>query len=344
MQNIPTQINYATSLDADPFNDFASESENAIISSGQTLAPPSPKDNFQLAKAMATYAARGAFYRDIGTANNYVLSVFGSQQSPNEYVDGMLISFVPSNTNSGTSSVNVNSLGSKDLKDSNGNNLLASTLVAGVECQFRYSLATDDFRLTGVFSRQTQFIPEWNISLTYSVGDRVLRNGNTYRCTQATTAGDDPIGPAKNKWFSNEVVYRLRQNFNSSNFSTLVGDYVDFYRQGNQIICSLGAQNLVASSGNEVVLSPVPVGFRPLLTGDALSVGYTAASVYVTSKADSGGSVLSNAYYIVVKESATNYRISMINGDNGGQVTNNVDLIWFTNAEPVNASSTIHPS
>lgn len=342
MQNISTQIDGSTELAADPFNDFASESENAIISSGQTLAPPTPKDNFQLAKAMATYAARGAFYRDVGTADNYNLLAFGSQQSPNEYIDGMSISFAPANTNTGISTVDVNALGNKVLKDASGNNLIAGALIAGIEYQFRYSAANDDFRLTGGYGGQTQFIPEWNSNIVYNVGDRVLRNGNTYRCTQITTAGDDPVGAAKDKWFSNEVVYRLTTVFEGADFSSVVSSYVKFYRQGNQITCSIGALSALPFNNLATVLTAIPDGFRPLLSGDGLSNNFDVASVYIRGR--TAGGTLDNAYYDVIKLNATDYTIRLRNGTFGGSSLAATQLIWFTNGELVNATSTIHSS
>jgi len=67
-------------------------------------------------------ATGGDYYIDSGTANNYVLTPTGA--APIAYTDGMLIRFLPTNTSTGGSTVNVAGLGSKDIR-TKGDNAIA---------------------------------------------------------------------------------------------------------------------------------------------------------------------------------------------------------------------------
>lgn len=118
MKNIPTQSTSVT-LDPDDFNEIPTEIENSITDSGQTL---DTSDLFQLSQAISAYAAGGAHYTDSGAADAYVLSPVGSKQSPEDYFVGMLVRFRPSANNTGASTINVNSLGLKNIKQSDGSN------------------------------------------------------------------------------------------------------------------------------------------------------------------------------------------------------------------------------
>jgi hypothetical protein len=86
---------------------------------------------------------------DTGTANNYIVSLpFGS---PTGYNQGMLVVFIPANSNSGASTITVSPLGSAPITDLNGNALSAGLLVAAQVAVLVY-IGTS-FRLTN----STQF-------------------------------------------------------------------------------------------------------------------------------------------------------------------------------------------
>lgn len=106
-------------LTAAEWNQVPSEIQNVIEGLGITL---SSGDVNQLGKAIAGYVANGAFYTDSGAANAYVLSVVGSKQAPTAYTDGMKIRFHAGNNNTGASTVNVASLGVKNIKTPDGGN------------------------------------------------------------------------------------------------------------------------------------------------------------------------------------------------------------------------------
>jgi hypothetical protein len=98
-------------------NSVFNELEGIVTDTGQAL---SNGDNTQLEKAVSIYAAGGDVYTDSGAANAYVVSVIGSKIAPPAYFDGMKVSFLVGNTNTGASTINVASLGVKNIKRFNG--------------------------------------------------------------------------------------------------------------------------------------------------------------------------------------------------------------------------------
>jgi len=134
MQNIPTKANGST-LEAAEFNQIPDELENLITDTGQT---PSSGDLNQLSKAAAIYASGGAMFTDSGAANTYVLSAIGVKKAPTAYFDGMTIFFRAGNRNTGSSTVNVATLGVKNLNREDGSNLSAGDILAGEYVAARY--------------------------------------------------------------------------------------------------------------------------------------------------------------------------------------------------------------
>lgn len=126
-------------------NSMASEEENLVLTSGQTLVEA---DSYQISKAAAIYAASSDFYVDSGTANNYILSAIGTRQTPIAYVDGMRIRFRTSNPNTGTSTVNVAALGVKTIKKEDGIfDLGAGDIPANHVNELVYNASTGFFEL-----------------------------------------------------------------------------------------------------------------------------------------------------------------------------------------------------
>ena len=115
MANFSANKNTGDTLTAAEWNQTGSIN-NLIQSTGQTL---STADLNQSAQAVAQYGS-GNFFTDSGAVNAYVLSPIGSMQSPAAYFDGMEIRFRAANASSAASTVNVNSLGSKAIKQANG--------------------------------------------------------------------------------------------------------------------------------------------------------------------------------------------------------------------------------
>lgn len=121
------------------WNQFA-DIDNFIITSGQT---PASGDLNQLGIAAARYSSGGQFYTDSGTANAYVLTPVSPFKAPvyatNTYFDGMIIRFRAGNANTGASTININSVGAKDLQKENGSALTAGDIQPYSDVAFRYN-------------------------------------------------------------------------------------------------------------------------------------------------------------------------------------------------------------
>lgn len=99
MKNIPTMIDNVTELPADDFNEFANESENVILSTGQALTSA---DLNQVGVAMAEYAARGEMFIDASvTDDTFTLNAQGIMRSPYVISNGMQGRFFASNSSTG---------------------------------------------------------------------------------------------------------------------------------------------------------------------------------------------------------------------------------------------------
>lgn len=145
MQDLNDKVTGNT-LPATEWNEVPTELQNIIEDTGQTL---SGVDLDQLGKGIASYVASGDFYIDSGTANSYVLSGVGSKQVPPAYVNGMKIRFLPANSNTGASTVNVATLGVKNLRRVDGTALQANDLQATVPVSFQYDTASGTFLKNG---------------------------------------------------------------------------------------------------------------------------------------------------------------------------------------------------
>lgn len=86
-------------------------------------------------------------YEDTGTADTYELSVRGGFEDVTSYTDGMIVFFKAGNTNTGASTLEVASLGAKDLTDSAGVDLVAGAIESGSYCIASYDSENDRFEL-----------------------------------------------------------------------------------------------------------------------------------------------------------------------------------------------------
>lgn len=83
-------------------------------------------------------ASSMAVYTDSGAADAYVLTIIGTLDPPTAYAAPMQIIFKPANANTGASTVNVESLGLKNLKDQSGSALTSGFLEVGKYFCFIY--------------------------------------------------------------------------------------------------------------------------------------------------------------------------------------------------------------
>ncbi len=131
--------------DASEWVQFKNEVENAILSSNQALSSSS----VQLKQALARYANNGASYTDNGASNAYNLITKGNNDTLTAYRDGDRFTFVAGNTNTGTSLLSINGLGTRTIKKNGfSENLSSGDIVAGNLYSVYYNLASDFFELS----------------------------------------------------------------------------------------------------------------------------------------------------------------------------------------------------
>lgn len=198
MQDLNDKITGDTLL-ASEWNEVPSEIQNVIENLGQTLTSA---DLNQLGKGIAGYVANGNFYIDSGIADAYILSVVGSKQSSPFLTDGFKVEFLTTNPNTGAATVNVASLGVKNIKTENGSDPLAGEISSRVELTFDSS--SDSFILTNPsftgIATEFETVQQMKDSTTLVPGDFARTFGyltrddggaNAYFIVAAATGVDD---------------------------------------------------------------------------------------------------------------------------------------------------------
>lgn len=155
-------------LSAEEDNVRFRELENAVTSAGIALDGPTGPDSgglYMLAQAMARYASGGVLCKDTGAADTHVLGTVGSFVLPKAYFDGMMIIWYPAGTNTGAATVNVNGIGSKQIRNSVGGVLVAGDIAANTLTMAVYDPAANSG--AGAFK-----LSPWSMPMR-SVGDGV---------------------------------------------------------------------------------------------------------------------------------------------------------------------------
>jgi hypothetical protein len=136
-----------SSFTAAEFEQGNNELENFIEDTNQTL---SAADLTQVAKSVANYVASGDFYTASGAPNAYTLDVpvasGWSKKKPTEYHQGMRIRFRADtgDSNTGPSTINVVSLGTKNILQEDGSSaLIGGEILDTQDIELRYDTAAD---------------------------------------------------------------------------------------------------------------------------------------------------------------------------------------------------------
>lgn len=132
--------NNPPSCEDDDLNGFKNENNNLILGTGQAL---STSDNQQTHKAVADYSASGDFYTDSGIADAYALDVIGAHIGPPALREGLRIRFIPGNTSTGSSTVNVAGLGVKNITAT----ATAGLIVSGERIELVYNDSSGEFEI-----------------------------------------------------------------------------------------------------------------------------------------------------------------------------------------------------
>ena len=177
-------------LTAAEFTSIISETNPVITSSGQTI---NESDNNQMAISHAISGSKGDFYQEASgsAADVYVLEGSDSQQQIHQLRDGMRIRFRVTNANTGSSTINVNSLGAVTAK-LNGSNLSGGELVAGEIVEFVYKQSSNEFDLivdSGGVARPGEVVQVVNFQTgATSTGNTIIPVDNTI---PQNTEGDE---------------------------------------------------------------------------------------------------------------------------------------------------------
>jgi len=153
---ITNKINGQT-VSASEWNQL-NEIDNVISTAGIT---PSDAVSTQQANAIARYSAGSTFYTDSGSANTYILTSINGFATPvlsgAGYFNGMEVRFRAGFTNTGASTVNINSFGSKSITKHNFTALSGGEINNGADVILRYSATNDCFVLNVNIATKTSY-------------------------------------------------------------------------------------------------------------------------------------------------------------------------------------------
>lgn len=135
-------------LSAAEFNNLATENENAVSRSGQTLSGAS---DTQLAQSLFLHGVKSESFQDSGAANAYVATPISGASGvllPADYaaMDGAVITFKASNSNTAASTLNIGQttgalLGAKAIRTQTDTAISSGDIVSGQYIQVVYNPA-----------------------------------------------------------------------------------------------------------------------------------------------------------------------------------------------------------
>jgi hypothetical protein len=147
MQPIPSK-NPGDEYTSEEFNSSNNELKNTVSNASITL---SGSDDNQITKAMVNYVGSADYYIDSGSANVYTLDPDSPKPAPTELFKGLRCRFLPSNSNTGASTVNVASLGVKSIKKyGTDRDVEEGDIVANALVEIVYVHGADVFELVSI--------------------------------------------------------------------------------------------------------------------------------------------------------------------------------------------------
>lgn len=248
MRNISAKAdNVGDTLPASDFNaNLRSEIQNAVTSAGFTLDPEGGPDTDveMLGKSLTRYANAAQYYQDSGTANSYVLARVGNLKPLSTYLDGTTVMFKAGNSNTGASTINVDSVGSKALRDSADNALVGGEILEDKYIIARYNSGTDRFEIV---HNQQFIIPD--LVLPEDIGKSIVvaDDGSGNPKFEVASA------PGRNLLINTSV--RVRQNLAVNYQHSVYGNEYPFDMVYSFMNTSGAADFLVSRSGDVPVLA-----------------------------------------------------------------------------------------
>jgi hypothetical protein len=149
MRDLANKTDGNSTLGAAEFNALQIEAENAVKDSAQTPdnAGGPDTDLFQLSRSLTKAGQAASIYQDSGTGGAYVLATVQPFRQPTAYYNGMCVLFKAGSTNSGASTINVSSLGSKALRNRLGAALSANEIVVANWVAAVFVAGSDHFQI-----------------------------------------------------------------------------------------------------------------------------------------------------------------------------------------------------
>jgi len=169
---------------------------------------------------------------DTGTANNYVISAlpFGV---PSNYQDGMMLVWIPNNTNTGQSNITINPLGSTSILNPAGIVLQGGELAANQAVAMVYKSATPSgFRIIGPCPLGIQKVLSSSTSATIECAGYSSINAEVVfasgGASQTVSLAHLAAGVPVNLWIANGVASTITVFVNGTNptgtpFSSVTG-------------------------------------------------------------------------------------------------------------------------
>ncbi|MCK5606544.1 hypothetical protein KAR91_31870 [Candidatus Pacearchaeota archaeon] len=125
--------------------------QQALLKAANIVASGNPdtaldENSSQYLQAILHQVLSGFVFDDSGAADAYVLSVVGNNPAPADYEDNMTFRFVATNTNTGASTVDVESLGVKNIF-LDGAALTGGEIITGNAATITFDVANDRFNI-----------------------------------------------------------------------------------------------------------------------------------------------------------------------------------------------------
>lgn len=278
-------------------------------------------DNVIQAQLLSLYAGV-----DSGTANNYIVTYSASYQS---YQQGTVLFFLPSNSNTGPSTLNVNSLGVVNILNANGSALTAGQIVAGQMVQVIYT--NGNFILTSIGALSGTGIGTFGTEVSLASATTTDLGSTGSHVINVT--GSSTIGSFGTSASTTAPIYIVRFSgaltINQSSaivtptgqaISVNVGDaaVLEYMGSGNWRI--LLYQAAVASTVTAVKTTPTSRATNTTLTADpaltlALSTGTYALSGWINDVGGTSAGGLNGTFVFSGTTASANWAM---NGNGGG--------------------------
>jgi hypothetical protein len=283
----------------------------------QLLNPPRLVTATQIQDSALTYAA------DTGSANAYVASI---SPTPTAYVAGMQVSIKIANTNTGASTLNLNSLGTETITLPNGTGLIANSLVSGQIAIFEFD--GTNFQLLNSASPISQAQIQ-NCSFTYGAD---TGSANSY----ATSLSPAPASYTTGMQFSVKI----------SNTNTAASTFN---------LNSLGSKNIKLTSGSAINPSDLLSGMIAIFEYDGTNLQLLNPASWASQSQIQNGTLVyaadsgsANSYAANISPAISGYITGMefrikISNTNTGASTLNLNSLGTKNIKLTNGSA-INPN